>query len=101
MSTAANSGNRFSYAPYSEDRILRLRRCRTQIHRIFCVQGDVIVFALDPKPSVFATDNPPRPADKTNNFLLFGLRQNVPPQIPYHYQRLSFNSKFPLPHSPV
>ncbi len=71
------------------------------MHFTLCVKGDVIVFTLDPKPGVFAADNLPRPADNTNNVLLLGFRQCVPPQIPYHYQRLSVESKFPLPHSPV
>jgi hypothetical protein len=53
------------------------------------VQGYVSVFALGPKPGVFATDDSPRPADNANNLLLFGLRQGIPPQIPYDYQRLA------------
>ena len=48
------------------------------MHFTFCVKGDAIVFAFDPKPGVFATDNLPRPADNTNNVLLPGLEQRVP-----------------------
>ena len=59
---------------YSGGTWLTSRMCRTQMHFTLCVKGDVIVFALDPKPGVFAADNLPRPADNTNNVLLLGFR---------------------------